>query len=72
MANNAEIESGNNHIVPAITDPTECHVHRRGDSIAKWIVAVEGDGTEKLQALGVAGSKPEDGTLTILISPLVA
>jgi len=72
VANNAEIESGNNHIVPATTDPTECHVHRRGDSIATWIVAVEGNGTEKLQALGVTGSEPEDGTLPILISPLVA
>ena len=51
----AKVKAGNDHVIPSVSDSTQCNIQHGDDLIAQWLLAVESDGAKKLLALSIAG-----------------
>src|SRR5438477_8315999 len=52
---NAEVEAGNDDVVPAVSNAAQSDIEHGDNLIAERFVAVESDGAEELLAFGVTG-----------------
>jgi hypothetical protein len=50
-----KIEAGNDDVIPAIPDSSQCYIQHGDNAIAQRLVAVQRDGAKELLALCVSG-----------------